>query len=424
MTLKAEIISVGTELLLGTTINSDAADVALLLSEYGINVYWQTVVGDNPGRVIEAVQRAKSRADIIITTGGLGPTCDDLTKNAIAEAFGLSLVLNEEEERWLRNLWRERHYTSLDITPNNLQQVMLPEGSTALRNDWGTAPGCAFRAEGVLVIMLPGPPKEIRPMLEHRVRPILASLSDGIIASHTIHFFGIGESEMEYQLRDYMNSLTNPTLAPYAKQAECLVRVTASAHTREEAETMMAPVIERVRGMFGDLAYGMDTTGLPEFTTKLMLEKGVTLATAESCTGGELAKAVTDIPGASAVLKGGVVVYTNEAKTRLLGVPARLIEEKGAVSYEVAVELAHRVRELMGSDYGVGVTGLAGPDGDGVHEVGTVFISLADSEGVWVREKHLSRRGRENVRLYACQNAFDMLRRRIAGLDLEGKVFP
>ena len=418
--MKAEIISVGTELLLGTTVNTDASDVALLLSEYGINVYWQTVVGDNPGRVVEAVQRAKSRADIIITTGGLGPTCDDLTKNAIAEAFGLALEIDRGEEEWLRNLWRERNYTSIDITPNNLQQVMLPAGSRPLRNDWGTAPGCTFEAEGVLVIMLPGPPKEIRPMLEYRVRPILARLSDGVIASHTIHFFGIGESEMEYQLRDYMNSLTNPTLAPYAKQAECLVRVTAGAPTHEEAERMMAPVIERVLNMFGDLAYGMDTESLAEFTTRLMIEKGVTLATAESCTGGELAKAVTDIPGASAALKGGVVVYTNEAKTRLLGVPAGLIEEKGAVSREVAVELAKRVRELMRADYGVGITGLAGPDGDGVHEVGTVFISLADREGVWVREKHLSRRGRDNVRLYACQHAFDMLRRRIAGLDAGG----
>ena len=330
-----------------------------------------------------------------------------------------TLELNAEEERHLRELWRERHYTSLEITPNNLQQVMLPEGSEPLRNDWGTAPGCVLRAEGVMVIMLPGPPREIRPMLEHRVRPILASLSDGVIASHTIHFFGIGESEMEYKLRGYMNSLTNPTLAPYAKNAECLVRVTASAPGPDEAEAMMAPVIERVRGLFGDLAYGMDTPGLAEFTTKLMLEKGVTLATAESCTGGELAKSVTDVPGASAALKGGVVVYTNEAKARLLGVPAGLIEEKGAVSYEVAVELARRVRELMGSDFGVGITGLAGPDGDGVHEVGTVFVSLADKDRVWVREKQLARRGRAQVRLYACQHAFDMLRRRIQGLDME-----
>lgn len=414
--MKAEIISVGTELLLGTTINTDAADVALLLSEYGINVYWQTVVGDNPGRVIEAVRRARERADIIITTGGLGPTCDDLTKNALAEAFGLKLELNEGERDWLLNLWQERHYSQ--FTENNMQQVMLPEGSTPLRNDWGTAPGCTFRAGDVLVIMLPGPPRECRPMLEYRVRPILAGLSDSVIASHNIHFFGIGESEMEYRLRDYMEELTNPTLAPYAKQGECLVRVTASAPTREKAEEMMAPVVERVLGMFGPLAYGMDCANLAEYTTKLMIERGVTVAAAESCTGGEFTKAITDIPGASSALLGGVVVYTNEAKHKLLGVPQELLDTKGAVSFEVAVELARRVREKLGSTFGVGITGLAGPDGDGVHEVGTVFISLADGENVWVREKHITQRERAQVRLYACQNAFDMIRRRLDGCDV------
>ncbi len=414
--MKAEIISVGTELLLGTTINTDAADVALLLSEYGINVYWQTVVGDNPGRVIEAVRRARERADIIITTGGLGPTCDDLTKNALAEAFGLKLELNEGERDWLLNLWQERHYSQ--FTENNMQQVMLPEGSTPLRNDWGTAPGCTFRAGDVLVIMLPGPPRECRPMLEYRVRPILAGLSDSVIASHNIHFFGIGESEMEYRLRDYMEELTNPTLAPYAKQGECLVRVTASAPTREKAEEMMAPVVERVLSMFGPLAYGMDCANLAEYTTKLMIERGVTVAAAESCTGGEFTKAITDIPGASSALLGGVVVYTNEAKHKLLGVPQELLDTKGAVSFEVAVELARRVREKLGSTFGVGITGLAGPDGDGVHEVGTVFISLADGENVWVREKHITQRERAQVRLYACQNAFDMIRRRLDGCDV------
>lgn len=414
--MKAEIISVGTELLLGTTINTDAADVALLLSEYGINVYWQTVVGDNPGRVIEAVRRARERADIIITTGGLGPTCDDLTKNALAEAFGLKLELNEGERDWLLNLWQERHYSQ--FTENNMQQVMLPEGSTPLRNDWGTAPGCTFRAGDVLVIMLPGPPRECRPMLEYRVRPILAGLSDSVIVSHNIHFFGIGESEIEYRLRDYMEELTNPTLAPYAKQGECLVRVTASAPTREKAEEMMAPVVERVLGMFGPLAYGMDCANLAEYTTKLMIERGVTVAAAESCTGGEFTKAITDIPGASSALLGGVVVYTNEAKHKLLGVPQELLDTKGAVSFEVAVELARRVREKLGSTFGVGITGLAGPDGDGVHEVGTVFISLADGENVWVREKHITQRERAQVRLYACQNAFDMIRRRLDGCDV------
>ena len=415
--MKAEIISVGTELLLGSTINTDAADVAVLLSEYGIDVYWQTIVGDNPGRLMDAVKRAKSRADLIITTGGLGPTCDDLTKSALAEAFGMELELDAEEEAWLRDIWKKRGYR--ELTPNNLQQVWLPEGSRALRNDWGTAPGCYFERDGVRVIMLPGPPRELRPLLEYRVRPILAELSSAVIASHNIHFFGIGESEMEYRLRDYMQELSNPTLAPYAKTGECLVRVTAKAGTQAEAEAMMAPVIERVKGIFGDLVYAVDGLNLAEHTVKLLIEKGVTVAAAESCTGGELEKRITDIPGASAALRGGVVVYTNEAKHLLLGIPMETIEKHGAVSFEVAAELAERVRRKLGADLGVGVTGLAGPDGDGVHEVGTVFISLSDGRRTWVREKRLTSRDRATVRLYACQNAFDMLRRYLTGLPVE-----
>lgn len=415
--MKAEIISVGTELLLGSTINTDAADVAVLLSEYGIDVYWQTVVGDNPGRLMDAVRRARDRADLIITTGGLGPTCDDLTKSALAEAFGMKLELDRGEEAWLRDIWKKRG--NRELTPNNLQQVWLPEGSTALRNDWGTAPGCYFERDGVRVIMLPGPPRELRPLLEHRVRPILAELSNAVIASHNIHFFGIGESEMEYRLRDYMQELNNPTLAPYAKTGECLVRVTAKAETLERAEEMMAPVIERVKGIFGDLVYAVDGLNLAEHTVKLLIEKGVTIAAAESCTGGELEKRITDIPGASATLKGGVVVYTNEAKHLLLGIPMETIDRYGAVSREVAAELAERVRRKLGADLGVGVTGLAGPDGDGVHEVGTVFLSLSDGKRTWVREKHLTNRDRATVRLQACQNVFDMVRRYLAGLPVE-----
>lgn len=415
--MKAEIISVGTELLLGSTINTDAADVAVLLSEYGIDVHWQTVVGDNPGRVTEAVSRAKGRAELIITTGGLGPTCDDLTKSALAAAFGMELALDKGEEAWLRDIWQKRGYR--ELTPNNLQQVWLPEGSTALRNDWGTAPGCYFEREGVHVVMLPGPPRELRPLLEYRVRPILARLSDAVIASHNIHFFGIGESEMEYRLRDYMQELTNPTLAPYAKNGECLVRVTAKAGTAAEAEEMMAPVVEKVLDMFGDLAYAVDGANIAEHTVKLLIEKGVSLAAAESCTGGELEARITDIPGASAVLRGGVVVYTNEAKHLLLGIPRDTLEKYGAVSREVAAELAERVRLKLGAQLGVGITGLAGPDGDGRNPVGTVFVSLSDGTRTWVREKHISNRDRATVRLYACQNVFDMLRRYLAGLPVE-----
>ncbi|NCB50404.1 MAG: competence/damage-inducible protein A [Clostridia bacterium] len=413
--MKAEILGVGTELLLGSTINTDAADVATLLSEYGINVYWQSVVGDNPGRVIEAVRIARGRADLIITTGGLGPTCDDLTKVALAEAFGLSMVLNKEEEAWLRGVFASR---GRFMEENNLQQAFLPEGAKPLRNDWGTAPGCWFEKDGITVIMLPGPPSECRAMLENRVRPLLKSFADGVILSHNVKFFGIGEGAMEYRLRDYMNSLQNPTLAPYAKEGECLVRVTAKAATPEEAEAMMAPVIEKVKADFRDLVYGVDYDSLAARVMALLEEKGLTLSAAESCTGGELAKRLTDIPGASRHFIGGVTVYTNEAKSKLLDIPADFIKAHGAVSREVAAELAEKVRMKLCTDLGVGITGLAGPEGDGVHEVGTVFVAIAGPDGVFVRETHTASRGRGIVRLYACQNTFDMIRRYLTGLPV------
>lgn len=413
--MKAEILGVGTELLLGSTVNTDAADVAELLSEYGINVYWQSVVGDNPGRVIEAVKIARGRADLIITTGGLGPTCDDLTKAAVAEAFGLPMVLNKEEEEWLRGVFAAR---GRFMEENNLQQAFLPEGAKPLRNDWGTAPGCWFTKDGVTVIMLPGPPAECRAMLEYRVRPILETFADGVILSHNVKFFGIGEGAMEYRLRDYMNALTNPTLAPYAKEGECLVRVTAKAATKDEAEAMTAPVIEKVRADFGDLVYGVDYASLAARVMALLEEKNLTLSAAESCTGGELAKRLTDIPGASKYFLGGVTVYTNGAKQKLLDIPGDFIDAYGAVSREVAAELAEKVRAKLHTDLGVGITGLAGPDGDGVHEVGTVFVSLAAPDGTYVRETHASSRGRGVVRLYACQHAFDMIRRYLTGLPV------
>lgn len=412
--MKAEIIAVGTEILLGNTINTDAADVSALLNEYGINVYWHTVVGDNPERVEQAVRAARARADLIITTGGLGPTCDDLTKAALAKAFGLSLRLDKNEEIWLRDLFAGR---GREMTPNNLQQVYLPEGSTALRNDWGTAPGCTFTLDGVTVIMLPGPPREIRSMLEYRVRPLLEKMSEGMLITHKVKFYGIGEGEMEYKLRDYMNSLSNPTLAPYAKEYECYVRVAAKAETKEKAEEMMLPVIQHVKDVMGDLVYGIDCT-LPERAMELLKEHNVTLSAAESCTGGELAKLLTDIPGASRYFMGGVTVYTNEAKHKLLGLPVSFIDKYGAVSGEVAHELAAAVREKLGTDLAVSVTGLAGPDGDGVHDVGTVFVSLATPENIWTNEMHVYNRPRRVVRARACQTAFDMIRRYLTGIPV------
>ena len=411
-----EIICVGTEILLGHITNTDARDVSEMLSRIGINVKYHTVVGDNPERLRACVEIARSRADIIITTGGLGPTCDDLTKQILAECFGLKLVQNDDEVQFLRELIRNRR----NFTPNNFQQAMLPEGCTVFHNLWGTAPGCAFQAEGKTVIMMPGPPVECVPMFRTYGVPYLRSLSDEEIVSHSIRVFGIGESAVDDMLADEMNVMVNPTMAPYAKECDCLLQVTAKAGSEEEAEAMMAPVIAHVKERLGDFVYGMDVECIEEAIFPLLKEKGLTFATAESCTGGEIAKRFTDIPGASSVFLGGAVVYTNEVKARLLGLDPEMIEEKGAVSREVAVALAEQVRRLTGADIGIGVTGLAGPDGDGVHEVGTVFVSMAVEGKTFVRALSLGpKRTRSYIRRMSGNHAYDMMRRWLTGLSVE-----
>ena len=411
-----EIISVGTELLLGHITNTDARDISEMLSRIGINVKYHTVVGDNPERLRACVEIAKSRADIIITTGGLGPTCDDLTKQILTEAFGLKLIRNEDEVRSLYDYIRN----SRNFTPNNLSQAMLPEGCSVFHNLWGTAPGCAFRAEGKTVLMMPGPPVECVPMFRTYGIPYLRTLSDEEIVSHSVRIFGIGESTVDDMFRDEMNRMTNPTMAPYAKECDCLLQITAKARSETEAETMMAPVIAHVKERLGNYVYGMDVECMEEAVFPLLKERGMTFATAESCTGGEIAKRFTDIPGASSAFLGGAVVYTNEAKAKILGLDPGMIEEKGAVSREVAVKLAEHVRSLIGADIGIGVTGLAGPDGDGVHEVGTVFVSMAVEGQTWVRALSLGpKRTRSFIRRMSGNHAFDMMRRWLTGLPVE-----
>ena len=419
MSHTVEILSVGTELLLGNVANTDAQILSQGLSELGLNVFWHTVVGDNPQRAREAVSIAKSRADVIITTGGLGPTCDDLTKNVLAEAFGKKLVFDEPSAQRIRD-WFQR--TGRTMTDNNLQQAMLPEGCTVLVNDWGTAPGCAFAAEGVHVIMLPGPPSECRPMFHHRAKPYLRSLSEGIIASHTVKLFGIGESSMEAQLREQMNAMTNPTLAPYAKEGECELRVTAKAASDEEAQALLQPTVEQVKALFGDKVYGVDVPSLEYVVIQGLKERGLTLGCAESCTGGLMAKRLTDIPGASAVFKGGVVSYTNEVKQNVLHVPEELLEQYGAVSSQVAAAMAQGARQALGCDIALASTGVAGPDRDDRgNEVGVMFAAIATPDGVHVRPLRLGARPmRERLRIQTASHAFDLARRYLSGLALEG----
>ena len=411
-----EIISVGTELLLGHVTNTDARDISEMLSKIGINVKYHTVVGDNPERLRKCVETAKSRADIIITTGGLGPTCDDLTKQILAEAFGLRLVENKAEREGLYDYIRY----GKKFTDNNFTQAMLPEGCTVFHNNCGTAPGCGFEKDGKIVVMIPGPPKECNAMFKACAVPYLRSLSDEQIVSHAIHVFGMSESALDQLFRDEMNAMTNPTMAPYAKESDCLLQITAKAKSTEEAEKMMKPVIEHCCEVLGDVVFGIDVESVEERVMQLLSEKKMTFSAAESCTGGELAKRFTDMPGASEFFLGGVTTYTNGAKAKLLGIDPELIEAKGAVSREVAIEMAERVRALLGTDMGIGVTGLAGPDGDGVHEVGTVFVSLATKDGTFVRELHVGdRRTRSYIRRVSGNFVFDMMRRYMMGLKIE-----
>lgn len=415
MSHTAELIAVGTELLLGNIANTDAQMISQGLSQLGINVYYHTVVGDNPQRVRQAVDIARGRADILITTGGLGPTCDDLTKVAVAQAFGKELVYHEPSAQRIRDRFAAR---GTPVTENNFQQAMVPEGCTVLDNDWGTAPGVAFASGGTHVLMLPGPPRECEKMFLHRALPYLQKLSDGVIASRTVKTFGIGESAAEALLRDLMNALHNPTLAPYAKPTGTELRITAHAPTREEALRLIASVEERVKAILGDKVIGVDVDSLEEVCFALLKDRGLTVGTAESCTGGLLAKLLTDLPGSSAVFRGGVVSYTNGVKAGLLGVPQDLLDRYGAVSPQVAEAMARGAKAALGCDIALSTTGVAGPDADDRgNPIGLVYLGLAWGDQCRVTEFRAGPVERERVRRQAAQTALDLLRRHLTGLD-------
>lgn len=412
MSHTAELIAVGTELLLGNIANLDAQIISEGLTTLGINVRYHTVVGDNPQRLEEVLTVARRRADIIITTGGLGPTYDDLTKQTVCRLFGRELELHPDILETIRDYFQTK--LGREMPENNVQQAMLPVDCTVFDNPVGTAPGCAFCEGGVHVLMLPGPPFECRYLFEHRAVPYLAALTEGVIASHEIRIFGMGESTVEKVLHEPMTTLTNPTLAPYAKLNECMVRATAKAETAEKAEAMLAPLVDQVRTILGDVVYGVDVDSLEQVASGLLRERGETLSCAESCTGGLIAKRMTDLPGASQVFMGGVVSYTNFVKANVLGVPQALLDEHGAVSEPVACAMAEGVRAVTGADYGISVTGVAGPDSDERgNAVGTVYIGLAGPDGTLCRLCHFGKRSRERIRGQSANTAFDLLRREL-----------
>ena len=390
--MRAELLSVGTELLLGEIVNTNAQFLSEHLAQLGIDIYYQTVVGDNPRRLKGVMGDAFSRSDLVITTGGLGPTEDDLTKEIGAEYFERSLDIDEKA---LSSI--ESFFNKIDrkMEQNNVKQAMVPKGAIILYNEMGTAPGIIIENENKILVMLPGPPREMQTMFLKQVKPYLEEKQDSTFVSRVLRVAGVGESSMEMMVRDLIDCQTNPTIAPYAKGAEALLRITAKAATKEEGYEMIKPVAEEIYKRFGDSIYAEGETSIQETVAKLLKNKGNTIAVAESLTGGLISSQLVEIPGISNILLEGIVAYSNEAKISRLGVKKETLEKYGAVSAETAVEMAKGVAEVLGADIGLATTGAAGPDSSEGKPVGLVFIGLFINGKTLVKEMSFS--GKRNV---------------------------
>jgi nicotinamide-nucleotide amidase len=412
----AEILTVGTEILLGDLVDTNSAYLGGRLAALGVSVYRHTTVGDNAARITAALREAASRADLVITTGGLGPTSDDLTNQCLGEAAGREMVEYPEARRHVDEMFRR---FGREPTPSNYKQAIFPEGSNLIPNPVGTAMGAMLELDGALVATFPGVPGEMRRMFEDTLESLIRERSEGAIVSRTLWFTGIGESALAEQVQDLLDA-SDPTVAPLAGQGKVRLRVTSRADTPEEAAKKIAPVANKILTRLGDHYFGEDDETLESALGKLLTDRGVTLALAESCTGGLLAKRLTDGAGASAYFIEGLVTYSNESKERLLGVPNNLLVQHGAVSEPVAGAMAEGVRKVAGTDYGLSVTGVAGPEGGSEQKpVGLVFVGVSDEEGTEVERLDLSawRRSREAIRERSANRAFDLLRHRILGQD-------
>ncbi|MFD2371376.1 competence/damage-inducible protein A [Brevibacillus sp. GCM10020057] len=394
--MRAEIIAVGTELLLGQIANTNAQFLSQKLADIGIGVYFHTVVGDNAERLDQVIRLGAERSDLVIFTGGLGPTQDDLTKETVAAHVGVELVTDAPAMKHIEDFFAQRGIT---MTENNRKQALVLAGSHVFANDYGMAPGMAIRHDGTTFVLLPGPPSELYPMVERYVLPYLTELlpEKQVFHSRVFRFYGIGESALEEKLIDLIEKQDNPTIAPYAKEFEVTLRVTARAATTEQGEALILPVEEEIRRRVGQYIYGTgENSSLHEVLVQELARRGETIACAESCTGGTVASLITSVPGSSAVFRGGVVCYTNEVKNQVLEVPADVLHTDGAVSAKTAKLLAEHVREKLGSTYGVSVTGVAGPDPSEGKPVGLVYIGIA-AEGSSTVVKELRLAGRRHA---------------------------
>lgn len=408
--LVAEILCTGEELLLGDIVNTNAAFLSAELTGLGINVYHHSVVGDDASRLADCVSEGLSRSDIVVISGGLGPTKDDLTKETVGALFGREMRLHSESLEAIRAYFAK---TGRIMSKNNEKQAMMPEGAIVFPNHYGTAPALALENErGQSVIMLPGPPSELVPLFFEQVVPYLKRKSEAAIVSKNIHFFGIGESALAERLDGLLIDTPALSAATYCKEGEVRIRITARADSEAEAEGACEAYAQKIMQTdAGKFVYGVDVGTIENAVVKALHESGLTLSVAESCTGGLIAKRVTDISGCSDVFFGGCVTYTNDVKQRLIGVSAKTLEQYGAVSEQTAREMARGVRLATGSDIGVSATGIAGPTGGTAETpVGTVFIGISTRNGEEVRKLSLSpMRSREYIRLASATNAFDMV---------------
>ena len=384
-----ELISVGTEILLGNIVNTNAAYLSEQCAALGLSCYYQDVVGDNEERLCETIRTALGRADILLISGGLGPTQDDLTKEAAAKVMGRLLYLHEESKASIQRFFEDR---GLEITDNNWKQAMMPEGCIVVDNPNGTAPGVIMTENGRHVILMPGPPNEMIPMFETSIMPYLGTLQDGVIFSQTVKVCGVGESKAETMVQDLIESQSNPTIATYAKTGEVHLRVTARAEDEKAAKKLVKPVVKELKSRFGSHVYTTEEeVTLEKAVVDLLLANKLTISTVESCTGGLVAARLINVAGVSEVFKSGYIAYSNKAKRRLLGIKKSLLVKHGAVSKETAREMAKGAALVSKADVTVSVTGIAGPDG-GTEEkpVGLVYIGCSVCGKVTVKEYHFS----------------------------------
>lgn len=405
--MKAEIITVGTEILLGDIVNTNSQFLAKELASIGVEVYYQETVGDNETRLLNLLEEAFKRSDIVITTGGLGPTNDDITKEIAAKYFNQELVFYSD-------LWEniKSYFEKLGLKPteNNKKQAYFPKDCIILDNPNGTASGVILKKENKMIILLPGPPKEMIPMFNNSVKSYLQSLTDYKLVSKTLRFIGIGESELEEKLIDIINSQSNPTIAPYAKENEVTLRITAKSKDDEKANDLIKSIEEKIKDRVGKYIYGYDDTTLEETVAKLLVKNNMTIAVSESCTGGMVSSKLIDYPGISQSFIEGCVTYSNEAKMNRLGVKKETLDKYGAVSSETAIEMAVGIAKNLNTNIGLSTTGVAGPGG-GTDEkpVGLVYIGIYINGDVKVKKCNFSG-SRDKIRSRATNEALNLLR--------------